>query len=306
MTVMYDNASDGSGIPANAPIVAGYINGRFAWSAAAWAAFPTAQKVRIQIFIPGQPITGDGDVIDIEANDAETAIGQAAAVQWCALKRAAGVIPAIYTSRSTQAPLLAGGVSGTVNWWLADYTGSPHLLPGTVATQWASPDTGSGGPYDVSETDGTWPGLGANVQQCFIQQVSSQIGVPYLFGGDTPAGFDCSGLMFWAAGNCGVTIPRTSEDQFPAIPPVSGTPMAGDLVFINSHDDQAPPSHVGMCTDTGCTQMIDAPHTGAFVRQEAVAGFGDVMGYGRLPGVGPEPTPGPAPLPKGWGLGVST
>ena len=41
--------------------------------------------------------------------------------------------------------------------WIAHYTGKPHLEPGSCATQWADPDNGSGGNYDVSLCQPWWP-----------------------------------------------------------------------------------------------------------------------------------------------------
>jgi cell wall-associated NlpC family hydrolase len=137
----------------------------------------------------------------------------------------------------------------------------------------------------------------------FIAAVNSQIGVPYVFGGDTPAGFDCSGLMEWAAAQAGFSIPRTSEEQFAALPLVNN-PGPGDLIFFNTFDGQAPPSHVGMCTNVGCTIMVDAAHTGTNVRTESTAGFGTIMGYGRLASSGPvTPPAGGGGFAQGWAVG---
>ena len=139
----------------------------------------------------------------------------------------------------------------------------------------------------------------------FIADVKAQLGVRYTFGGDTPAeGFDCSGLMQYCAAEAGFSIPRDSEDQFAALPAVTN-PQTGDLVFFNTFDGQAPPSHVGMCTNEGCTEMIDAPHTGAVVRYDATAGFGTIMGYGRLASSGPV-TPGGGGFAQAWILGVAS
>lgn len=124
----------------------------------------------------------------------------------------------------------------------------------------------------------------------FLEFVTGEIGRPYVYGGETPAGFDCSGLVQWAAGKAGISgVPRTSEAQFAALPATS-SPGPGDLVFFRSPAGGPPPGHVGVCADTGCVHMIDAPHSGAFVRVEPVAGFGDVMGYRSL-GAAPGATP---------------
>lgn len=119
----------------------------------------------------------------------------------------------------------------------------------------------------------------------FLEAVTAEIGRPYVYGGDTPAvGFDCSGLVAWAAGVAGIDgIPHGSVAQFAATSPTA-MPTPGDLVFFDNGDGGPQPGHVGIVANVGGSTMIDAPHTGALVRMEGVAGFGPIMGYGRLPG----------------------
>ncbi len=94
----------------------------------------------------------------------------------------------------------------------------------------------------------------------------SQLGVPYRWGGESPgAGFDCSGLMQWAFAQAGVALPRVAQDQFDATTAVSD-PVAGDLVFFGGSDSDV--THVGMLIAPG--EMIDAPDTGAVVREEPI------------------------------------
>jgi cell wall-associated NlpC family hydrolase len=107
----------------------------------------------------------------------------------------------------------------------------------------------------------------------------AQIGTPYRWGGETPGvGFDCSGLVQAAYEAAGITLPRVAQDQFDAGPQLSpGAPLeTGDLVFFGG--GPADVDHVGLVVTAGI--MVDAPYTGAFVREDTFpttigAAFGD-------------------------------
>jgi cell wall-associated NlpC family hydrolase len=99
----------------------------------------------------------------------------------------------------------------------------------------------------------------------------SQIGTPYVWGGETPGvGFDCSGLVQAAYAVAGITLPRVAQDQYDATPKLApGALLApGDLVFFGGGPDSI--DHVGLYVGVvgGQNVMVDAPHTGADVRAE--------------------------------------
>jgi cell wall-associated NlpC family hydrolase len=80
-----------------------------------------------------------------------------------------------------------------------------------------------------------------------LSVVRSMIGTPYVLGGVAPGGFDCSGLLVYAFKQVGVTLPRTSYQQWSVGVPVSRANIqAGDLVFFNANGPGA--SHVGIAT----------------------------------------------------------
>ena len=103
------------------------------------------------------------------------------------------------------------------------------------------------------------------------------IGTPYLYGGEAPGGFDCSGLTSYVYLHAaGKTLPRTAAAQQAAAHEVTD-PQPGDLVFFGS-----PATHVGLVIDGAAGMMLDAPNTGSLVRIESYRGWHDLAGFGRF------------------------
>jgi len=145
---MYDSVTP-SAIPADAEVVAGYVDGLYRWSDADWARFPNAAKVRIAVF----PWTNDGDVLDVETGDATPA----QAPGWLAQRQAAnpGKRFTIYCSLSWVPEVQAACQGLDYDLWIAHYTYQEHLEPGSVATQWT--DKGSNGlNVDISLCLSSW------------------------------------------------------------------------------------------------------------------------------------------------------
>ena len=97
------------------------------------------------------------------------------------------------------------------------------------------------------------------------------LGTPYVWGGSSPSGFDCSGFTMYVFSRVGVSIPRTVSTQYGAGVAVSRSELQpGDLVFFNGL------GHVGIYV--GGNQFIHSPHTGDVVKISAMTGYYD-SGY---------------------------
>lgn len=97
------------------------------------------------------------------------------------------------------------------------------------------------------------------------------VGVPYVYGGATPSGFDCSGFTSYVYRQLGIDLPRTAAAQQASVTRVS-TPRPGDLVFFGS-----PAYHIGIYLGNG--MMIAAPKPGDHVKIQAI--YDTPSGYGR-------------------------
>ena len=88
-----------------------------------------------------------------------------------------------------------------------------------------------------------------------------QVGVPYRYGGASPNGFDCSGLVQYAYSRAGLNVPRTTGQLWTAAKPVAQQDLAaGDLLFFSIEGKM---SHVGMYL--GERRFVHAPQSGRAV-----------------------------------------
>jgi cell wall-associated NlpC family hydrolase len=90
-----------------------------------------------------------------------------------------------------------------------------------------------------------------------VSIAASLAGIYYVYGGTTPAGFDCSGYTRYVFAKAGISLPRTAEQQRQATTPVTN-PQPGDLVFFGS-----PAHHVGIYAGNGT--MWDSEQSGTAV-----------------------------------------
>jgi len=101
-----------------------------------------------------------------------------------------------------------------------------------------------------------------------VNTALDMIGTPYRYGGNTPSGFDCSGLVHYAYRAAGISVPRTTGDQLDTARGIA-LPQArpGDLLFFKM---TSKPDHVGIFIGNG--QFVHAPSSG---KQVGVAMLSD-------------------------------
>lgn len=153
-------------------------------------------------------------------------------------------------------------------WWFAGSTlSTPGVVPITAPPQ---------GPL-VAERQG--PQL--SDMSALMAAIQPYMGVPYVFGGNTRSGIDCSGLTVAVFRALGMSLPRTAQGQYDAVQLVN-QPEVGDLVFFQrtySSPDRI--THVGILVAPGVMVSAIEPSVG---RQALNTSFWSAhfAGYGRL------------------------
>jgi cell wall-associated NlpC family hydrolase len=98
-----------------------------------------------------------------------------------------------------------------------------------------------------------------------VALAKQHLGTPYVWGGESPGGFDCSGLLQWAYKQVGIDLPRVSTQQAKAGRAVSAAEaLPGDLVFF----ERGKVDHIGMYAGDG--KWVVAPKTGDVVKLQDV------------------------------------
>ena len=132
--------------------------------------------------------------------------------------------------------------------------------------------------YSYEEPAYSAPSYSGGGADTAIATAKSYLGVPYVWGGESYGGVDCSGLTMLAWESAGVDLPHLSRAQYSYGTHVPiGSMEAGDLIFWSSNGTQSGIYHVAIYLGGG--QMIEAPTFGVPVRITGVYSWGSIMPY---------------------------
>jgi peptidoglycan DL-endopeptidase CwlO len=144
-------------------------------------------------------------------------------------------------------------------------TASPPPAPATGAAPAASPPPAPSSPPPASPPPASPGAVGSGHPEAAVI-AARYLGVPYRWGGASPSGFDCSGLVMYVYAQLGISLPHYTVAQYHMGVAVSRSQLQpGDLVFFDGL------GHVGIYI--GQNQFIHAPHTGDVVKVSSITGW---------------------------------
>ncbi len=159
------------------------------------------------------------------------------------------------------------------------YTSSASASSNQESSNNSGGSSDSGGGYDSQDEDNSSGGGGGNPGggcSAIADIAYNYLGVPYVWGGTSPSGFDCSGLVQYCCRQAGISVSRTSSSQYYDGSPVSRDNLQpGDLVFFGSDLH-----HVGIYVGGG--SFIHAPQTGDVVKVSSLSSRSDYYGACRV------------------------
>jgi cell wall-associated NlpC family hydrolase len=158
------------------------------------------------------------------------------------------------------------------------------LVPGLAAAATSRPASmpGLANPARLPGSVPLWPvpkqhhTANASLGLRAVRIAARELGVPYRYGGSSPSGFDCSGLVAYVYGKLGIQLPHNAAAQYGYGRPVDPSHLEpGDLVFFHGL------GHVGLYIGRG--RIIHAPQTGERVSIQSLASRnGSVEGARRV------------------------
>lgn len=121
---------------------------------------------------------------------------------------------------------------------------------------------------------------GGGTRSKFVELVVAQQGKPYVWGGEGPDVFDCSGLVMWALKQLGISFPHYTGDQWNTVQRISESELkAGDLIFYGPNASR----HVSVYISPGVCFEAKSPSEG--IGYGNYKNANDICGYGRIKGL---------------------
>lgn len=201
-------------------------------------------------YVSGSYLTGT------TATDFSVGSGKITCSSTVNLRSEANTSSSILTSLSNGTAVTITGVSG--GWYKVSVNGKSGYIKADYITTSVS----------SSANMASYSGLSAK-RTAVLDYAAKFLGVPYVYGGSTSSGFDCSGFTSYVYKNTVCSIERVAQAQFDTTTRVSRDELLpGDLVFFGSSAYSI--SHVGIYVGDG--QFIHAPHTGDVVKYDSLSG----------------------------------
>lgn len=220
----------------------------------------------------------------VPAQATHTTSGVAAPAPAVAPAAALVAAPALSTSsapladpfaQEASAPLTAPAAA-TVTFDSGAFAAAPAPAPKKKVETTSEPTTSRSTERASRSSTRSSASFGSAKGSSVIALAERYIGVPYVYGGTTPSGWDCSGAVKYIYGLLGVSLPRTSGAQYSATDHISrSSAQPGDLVFYLSGGSVY---HVGIYA--GGTMMYDAGRTGRVFSKREI--FSGTVVFGRV------------------------
>ncbi|MCM0622562.1 transglycosylase SLT domain-containing protein [Nocardioides bruguierae] len=172
-------------------------------------------------------------------------------------------------------PASAGGVLGNAGAVeAADFAQALQRATSAVATSQSGASAGARGPAATTAAAASTNGGGtSDLAASVIEKAKSYLGMPYVWGGDSPSdgGMDCSGLVQHVYGSVGIDLPRVSADQARSGTAVGSMAEArpGDLIAWDNSSRNNGADHIAIYLGNG--KMLHAPYTGSVIKIEDVS-----------------------------------
>jgi cell wall-associated NlpC family hydrolase len=180
---------------------------------------------------------------------------QQAALQRAAAARAAAAATAAKQAKAAATPATPATTTSPTTTQAATTTSATTTVAAAPTTTVAP----------TLPTAVTTPAAGGHPEAATI--ALRYLGIRYVWGGASPSGFDCSGLVMYVFAQLGIPLPHFAAAQFGMGSPVARSDLQpGDLVFFDGLN------HVGIYIGGG--EMVHAPQTGDVVKIEAISDFG--------------------------------